>query len=72
MVPMGPKLRYTALQMTAVTCGMEDLVLKPAADAERRRMIRGALEAGTVASAKFAGVEVPEGTIVSENQEVLR
>lgn len=59
------------LQMTAITCGMEDLVLKPAADSSRREMIAGAMEAGVQAAAKFAGVAVPEESKASENQEVL-
>ena len=49
------RLLTVYLQWAAITCGMDDLVLAPTADAARARLIAEALHAGSLASASFAG-----------------
>ena len=58
-------------QVVGITCGMEDLVLNPAAEVDRRVLITGAVEKGIHAAAKFAGVQLPDSESASKNQAVM-
>jgi DNA-directed RNA polymerase I subunit RPA1 len=55
------RLLTVYLQWVAMTCGMDDLVLNPSADASRAALIHQALEGGALASAKFAGINEEPG-----------
>jgi hypothetical protein len=59
------------VQHVGISCGMEDLVLTPDADADRRKFIAGAVEKGIHAAATFGGVVLPVEAQASKNQNVL-
>lgn len=51
------RLLTVYLQKSAVTCGIEDLILTPEAERERRRLLDSARGAGVAVASKFAGYE---------------
>jgi hypothetical protein len=57
-------------QHVGISCGVEDLVLNPAADAARRALIESAVDRGIHAAAEFGGVTLPQGVDASKSQEV--